>query len=85
MDMKTMTLPKKGLKTRLYSMDMNKRDLKKLTKAQLIKLILKQQAQKPRNSVKQMVNKHEDIIQPLEQLEIHTSQFHHRELENGKA
>ena len=35
---------------------MNKRDLKKLTKKQLIKLLLKQQAQKPRNSVKQMVN-----------------------------
>ena len=46
---------------------MNKRDLKKLTKKQLIKLLLKQQAQKPRNSVKQMVNKHEDIIQPPEQ------------------
>ena len=46
---------------------MNKRDLKKLTKAQLIKLLLKQQAQKPRNSVKQMVNEHEDIIQPPEQ------------------
>ena len=46
---------------------MNKRDLKKLTKAQLIKLLLKQRAQKPRNSVKQMVNEHEDIIQPLEQ------------------
>ena len=41
---------------------MNKRDLKKLTKAQLIKLLLNQQAQKPRNSVK-----HEDIIQPPEQ------------------
>ena len=57
----------KGLKARLYSMDMNKRDLKKLTKAQLINLLLKQQAQKPRNNVKQMVNEHEDIIQPLEQ------------------
>ena len=67
MDMNTMTLPKKGLKTRLYSMNMNKRDLKKLTKAQLIKLLLKQQTQKPRNSIKQMVNKHEDIIQPPEQ------------------
>ena len=76
-----MTLPKKGLKTRPYNIgmekkglkkydyniDMNKRDLKKLTKAQLIKLLLKQQAQKPRNSIKQMVNKHEDIIQPPEQ------------------
>ena len=41
---------------------MNKRYLKKLTKKQLIKLLLKQQAQKPRNSVK-----HEDIIQPPEQ------------------
>ena len=40
---------------------MNKRDLKKLTKAQLIELLLKQQAQKPRNSVKQMVNKHEGL------------------------
>ena len=53
------TLPKKGLKTKPYNIDMNKRDLKKLTKDQLIKLLLKQQAQKPRNSVK-----HEDIIQP---------------------
>ena len=81
MDMNTMTLPKKGLKTRPYNIgmekkglkkydyniDMNKRDLKKLTKAQLIKLLLKQQAQKPRNSIKQMVNEHEDIIQPPEQ------------------
>ena len=41
---------------------MKKRDLKKLTKAQLIKLLLKQQAQKPRNSVKQMVNEHQDTI-----------------------
>ena len=41
---------------------MEKKDLKKLTKKQLIKLLLKQQAQKPRNSVK-----HEDIIQPPEQ------------------
>ena len=76
-----MTLPKKGLKTRPYNIgmekkglkkydyniDMNKRDLKKLTKAQLIKLLLKQRAQKPRNSVKQMVNEHEDIIQSPEQ------------------
>ena len=76
-----MTLPKKGLKTRPYNIgmekkglkkydyniDMNKRDFKKLTKAQLIKLLLKQRAQKPRNSVKKMVNEHEDIIQPPEQ------------------
>ena len=43
---------------------MNKRDLKKLTKAQLIKLLLKQQAQKPSNSIKQLVNEHEGIILP---------------------
>ena len=42
---------------------MNKRGLKKLTKKQLIKLLLKQQAQKPRNGV----NEHEDIIHPPEQ------------------
>ena len=62
MDMNTMTLPRKGLKTRPYSMDMEdhivtlpkkgskksdynidmgKKDLKKLTKGQLIKLLLK--------------------------------------------
>ena len=64
MDMNTVTLPKKGLKTRPYSMDMNKdiatlpkkglkkydynidmekKDLKKLTKGQLIKLLLKKE------------------------------------------
>ena len=66
MDMNTATLPKMGLKTRPYSMDMNKDiatlpkkglkkydysivykmnkiDLKKLTKGQLIKLLLKQE------------------------------------------
>ena len=44
-------------KTLVSSIDMNKRDLKKLTKAQLIRLLLKQQAQKPSNSAKQMVTK----------------------------
>ena len=57
------TLTKKGLKKYDYNIDMNKINLKKLTKAQLIKLLLKKQAQKPRNSV----NEHEDIIQPPEQ------------------
>ena len=50
--------------------DMNKKYLKKLTEAQLIKLLLKQkniQGQKPSNSVKQMVNEYEHIIQPPEQ------------------
>ena len=69
MDMNTTTLPKKGLKTRPYSMDMNKdiatlpkkglkkydynidmekKDLKKLSKNQLIKLLLKQEKKKPK-------------------------------------
>ena len=34
-------LPKKGLKTIPYNIDMEKKDLKKLTKGQLIKLLLK--------------------------------------------
>ena len=45
-DYKT-TLPKMGLKTRSYNMDMNKKDLKRLSKSQLIKLLLKQEAKKP--------------------------------------
>ena len=67
--MNTTTLPKKGLKTRPYSMDMNKdiatlpkkglkkydynidmekKDLKKLSKNQLIKLLLTQEKKKPK-------------------------------------
>ena len=59
----------RDLNKEMYSIyiDMNKRDLKKLTKAQLIRMLLKQLAQKPSNSVKQMVNKYEDIMQPPEQ------------------
>ena len=53
--MDIVTLPKKGLKKYDYNIDMEKKDLKKLTKDQLIKLLLKQQAQK-----------HEDIIPPPE-------------------
>ena len=37
---------------------MNKKDLKRLSKSQLIKLLLKQKAKKPSNSV----NEHEEII-----------------------
>ena len=44
------TLPKKGLKTRPYNIGMEKKDLKKLTKGQLIKLLLKK------------VNNHEDLL-----------------------
>ena len=43
-----MTLPKKGLKTRPYNIGMEKEDLKKLTKEQLIKLLLKQEKKKPK-------------------------------------
>ena len=46
--MNTTTLPKKGLKTRPYNIDMNKRDLKKLSKSQLIKMLLKQEKKKPK-------------------------------------
>ena len=62
-DYKT-TLPKMGLKTRSYNMDMNKKDLKRLSKSQLIKLLLKQEAKKPSNSV----NEHEEIIKPIPKL-----------------
>ena len=40
---------------------MEKKDLKRLSKSQLIKLLLKQEARKPSNSV----NKHEEIIKPI--------------------
>ena len=38
-----MTLPRKGLKKYDYNIDMEKKDLKKLTKGQLIKLLLKKE------------------------------------------
>ena len=46
MDMNVATLPKKGLKTRPHNMDMNERDLEKLSKSELIKLLLKQKKSK---------------------------------------
>ena len=71
MDMNTMTLPKKGLKTRHHNKDMNERDLKKydytkymdmekeylkkLSKGQLIKLLLKQKESKK-------VSNHEELL-----------------------
>ena len=70
-DTNTMTLPKKGLKTRPYNigmekkglkkydynvyMDMEKKDLKKLSKGQLIKLLMKQKKSKK-------VSNHEDLL-----------------------
>ena len=53
MDMNIVTPPKKGLKTRPYNIGMEKmekKDLKKLTKGQLIKLLLKK------------VSNHEDLL-----------------------
>ena len=71
MDNNVATLPKKGLKTRHYDKDMNERDLKKydhtmymdmekeylkkFTKGQLIKLLLKQKKSKK-------VSNHEDLL-----------------------
>ena len=71
MDMNTMTLPRKGLKTRHHNKDMNERGLKKydytkymdmekeylkkLSKGQLIKLLLKQKKSKK-------VSNHEDLL-----------------------
>ena len=42
------TLPKKGLKKYDYNIDMEKKDLKKLSKNQLIKLLLNQYKKKPK-------------------------------------
>ena len=47
MPMNTATIPKKGLKKYDYNIDMEKKDLKKLTKGQLIELLLKQEIKKP--------------------------------------
>ena len=47
MPMNTATLPKKGLKKYDYNIDMERKDLKKLTKGQLIELLLKQEIKKP--------------------------------------
>ena len=69
------TLPKKGLKTRSYNMDMNKKDLKRLSKSQLIKLLLKQEANEFENSIAsppnqeqsvphKNINDYEDIVLP---------------------
>ena len=74
------TLPKRDLKTRSYNVDMNKKDLKRLSKSQLIKLLLKQEAKKQianefENSIAsppyqeesvphKSVNDYEDIVLP---------------------
>ena len=74
-----MALPKRDLKTRLYNIDINKKDLKRLSKLQFIKLLLKQEANEFENSIAsptnqeksvshKSVNDYEDlIIEPPEQ------------------
>ena len=49
------TLPKRGLKTISYKMDMEKKDLKKLSESELIKMLLKQKKSKK-------VRNHEDLL-----------------------
>ena len=46
------TLPKTDLKTSSYKMNMNKKDLKKLSKSQLIKLLFKQEKMDKLTSLK---------------------------------
>ena len=48
----TTILPKRSLKTRSYKIDMEKKDLKKLTKGQLIKLLMDQRKNEEVESVK---------------------------------
>ena len=67
-----MTLPRKGLKKYDYKIDMEKKDLKKLTKGQLIELLLKKVSNHDNDPFKNEVHKA-------------LNQLHHRELENGKA
>ena len=59
-------MEKKGLKKYDYNIDMDKRDLKKLTKKQLIKLLLKQQSQKPRNSIKHAIWRHNSTTRTIQ-------------------
>ena len=51
----TMTLAKRGLKTRSYNMDMNEINLEKLSKSELIKMLLEQKTSKK-------VHNHEDLF-----------------------
>ena len=60
------TLAKRDVKTRSYKMDMDKKDLKRLSKLQLIKLLLKQEAKKQipnefENSIASLPNQEESV------------------------
>ena len=50
-----MALPKRGLKTSQYKESMDKKDLKRLSKSELIKMLLKQKKSKK-------VRNHEDLL-----------------------
>ena len=75
-------MEKKGLKKYDYNIDMEKKDLKKLTKGQLIKLLILKK-----------VSNHEDLLDndTFKDEVLHKSvqnalnQLHYRGLENGKA
>ena len=60
------TLPKRDLKTSSYRMNMNKKDLKRLSKSQLIKLLIKQekngQANKFENSIVSQSKQEESVL-----------------------
>ena len=58
------TLPKKGLKTRPYNMGMEKKHLKKLTKGQLIKLLMNQRKKTTPLRTGKWESVNEDIILP---------------------
>ena len=66
------TLPKRGLKRSPYSTDMNERDLKKLSKSELIKILLKQKkSEKVRNNEDFLNNDpfKDEVAQPVAQRE----------------
>ena len=88
----------KGLKKYDYNIDMNKRDLKKLSKNQLIKLLMEREEKKPKIIVvddtkpvptprtyksRPPVPTPRNKVNQLVQFS-KTNQLHHLELENGK-
>ena len=68
---------------------MKKKYLKKLTKAQLIRLLLKKEKidklKSQRIKLSRWLTSMKTLFNHQNNSEMHTSQFHHRELENGKT
>ena len=61
-----------GLKTRSYSIDMNERDLEKLSKSELIKMLLKQKKSKKVHNHEDLLNNDpfkDEVAQPIAQRE----------------